>query len=760
GGYNSLYGPIPPLTGLTHLRTFIANNTYFSGSIPSLSGLANLSDFEVYNCNELGGPIPDLNGLISLVRFDVHNDQLVGSIPVLSGLANLEFFDADSNHLSGLLPTLGGLDALESFDATGNLLHGGVPDLVDLPKLQNFGGGTLLDGSLGKLSGLPSLIDFGVDDGLLAGSIPSLAGAPNLQEFYVPGNRLTGNLPTVSGLKNLAAFGVSFNQLTGAVPQPPQSLLDARANSTGGAILCPNLLTPAGNPPTQIDTDWNVATGVTPWSQKCAPDPTWPSFIDVYSSLNQASAGESVTFTALVGGMNPTGTVTFTTRPDAPNNTQATTLCVDVPLQGQLASCTVDNFAGGTSNVIIASYSGDASNAPADNIIGRIFGNVLISSIDEIVTHSVTENVTANPAQAGQPVDLTASVAGGKAGDAVTFYDGRVAICSGVPIVVEPDRQLARCATQFSAAGPHSLTVQYDNTIDGPSDPLIVNVSATAPFDADQFALTGSWYDPPTSGQGMELEVFPDYAGAGVGLLYGGWFMYDTSGHPQWLTMAGDATSAHGSSYSLSVFVNTGGNFNASPVTQSAADGTATMTFYDCTDAALTYNLADGRSGTIPYVRVTAPSGCSDEVPAVTPSPPPANYGDAEHSGAWYNPPTSGQGLMIDFVPTQTTFYAIWYSYAPQSEGISGLAGQRWFELFDPTYTPGNLNLGNVQILATSGGIFDAPSAVTETQVGTAQIDFTSCTSMTLKYAFTQGEFAGLSGTIKEQAIVPVAGCQ
>jgi len=258
----------------------------------------------------------------------------------------------------------------------------------------------------------------------------------------------------------------------------------------------------------------------------------------------------------------------------------------------------------------------------------------------------------------------------------------------------------------------------------------------------------------------MELEVFPDHSGSGVGLLYGGWFMYDASGHPQWLTMAGDATSARGSSYSLEVFLNTDGNFDAPPVTQSTAYGSATLTFYDCTDAALTYHLVDGRSGTIAYVRATPSSGCTNVAPATLPQPLPANYADLRHSGAWYNPATSGQGLMIEFVPAQTTFYGIWYTYAPQAEGESGFAGQRWLELWKPDYTPGDLKLDNVRILATTGGRFDTPSAVSETQVGTAQIDFTSCTSMTLKYAFTQGEFAGLSGTVDEQVIVPVTGCQ
>jgi hypothetical protein len=586
-----------------------------------------------------------------------------------------------------------------------------------------------------------------------------LVQALNLQRFIAGPSRITGNIPDISQLTNLVVFGVAGNQLTGSPPSPPASLVNARVNATGGAALCPNLLTPASDPPTQIDTDWNTATGTTPWSQKCAPDPKWPSFVSADSSRNPSVFGQAVTFTVLVSGMNPTGTVTFTSQPDAPNNAgQTTTLCDAVPLDDQIATCTVDDFDGGTSNVIVTSYSGDANNAPSNNAIGTIFGNVYISTIDQMVFRSLAENATANPVQTGQPVDLMASISGGKAGDTATFYDGRIALCSKVPIAIEQDRQIARCTTQFSALGPHPLSVQYDSSFGGISDPLIMNVTAPAAFDADQFALTGSWYDPPTSGQGLELEIYPDLNGPGSAQLFGGWFTNDGAGNLQWYTLQGSLAAGHGNVYPLNIGLSTGGNFDAPPITQAVADGTATLTFYDCGHAALAYQFSDGRSGTIPYLRLTPATACSATVPAGNVTLP-ANYTDVQHSGAWYEPATSGQGLMIDIVPSIDTFFAAWYTYAPQTAGLTGTVAQRWFTLQDSIYTPGDLHLKDVPIIATSGGIFDQPSNVSVEQVGTAQIDFTSCTTMTLSYAFTQGEFAGLSGTINERAIVPLAGC-
>ncbi|MGH8042928.1 MAG: hypothetical protein ACREPN_12910 [Rudaea sp.] len=385
--------------------------------------------------------------------------------------------------------------------------------------------------------------------------------------------------------------------------------------------------------------------------------------------------------------------------------------------------------------------------------------------------NGTTFYTTADTIQVGQPVELVATAPAGLTlvnrfdfyGDTEDFFTSE-SLCENVTATTIGNQWTARCTATFAEARVHYLYAAIgtpgSNERSSAGTYVVQNVVASTPFDANQFALTGSWYNPPTSGQGLEIQVYPDLHGAGAGRVFVGWFTYDASGNPQWVTLEGELASSHGSSYELTIYQNTGGNFNASPATQSVVDGTATLTFYDCGHAALTYHFNDGRTGTIAYVRLTASSACSSAVPAVAPAQLPANQNDVLHSGAWFNPATSGQGLAIDIVPAQTTFFAAWYTYAPQTEGITGLLGQRWFILWDPAYTPGDLHLDHVAILATSGGIFNVPSDVPETQVGTADITFTSCNTMTLKYNFTQGEFNGLSGTINEQTVVPVSGCQ
>ena len=56
------------------------------------------------------------------------------------------------------------------------------------------------------------------------------------------------------------------------------------------------------------------------------------------------------------------------------------------------------------------------------------------------------------------------------------------------------------------------------------------NATALPPLvNPDEHGLTGSWFNPATSGQGFEIEVFPDLIGTGQRFLFGGWFTYDVT---------------------------------------------------------------------------------------------------------------------------------------------------------------------------------------------------------------------------------------
>ena len=83
--------------------------------------------------------------------------------------------------------------------------------------------------------------------------------------------------------------------------------------------------------------------------------------------------------------------------------------------------------------------------------------------------------------------------------------------------------------------------------------------------DLNQHGLTGSWYEPATSGQGFEVEVFPDQSAPGTGFVFVSWFTYDTvvgaAERQRWYTLERPGVTGQPSA-ALTIHQNTGGNFN------------------------------------------------------------------------------------------------------------------------------------------------------------------------------------------------------
>jgi hypothetical protein len=284
------------------------------------------------------------------------------------------------------------------------------------------------------------------------------------------------------------------------------------------------------------------------------------------------------------------------------------------------------------------------------------------------------------------------------------------------------------------------------------------SVAAPSPsaIDLNQHGLTGSWFKQATSGQGLEVEVYPDRA-PGTGALQVSWFTYDSvsggADHQRWYTLAGPAVSGQPTA-ALTIFQNVGGNFNAAPITNAQAVGTATLSFDTCSSGQLSYQFTDGsgRSGTIALTRLTQNVTCS------TTSARPTNA-DFALSGNWYNATTSGQGITVEVNPTSATVFIAWYTSAPNA-AAAGAAGQRWYTA-QPTaaFAPGMRTIP-LTLFQTTGGTFDAPTAVSTVPVGTATLAFQSCTAASLNYSFTGGSSNGLSGTIALTRVGPLPpGC-
>jgi YVTN family beta-propeller protein len=312
-----------------------------------------------------------------------------------------------------------------------------------------------------------------------------------------------------------------------------------------------------------------------------------------------------------------------------------------------------------------------------------------------------------------------------------------------------------------SASVIHTATNEVATTLPFGSAPVAVAItrflSDNVYFNLDQHGVTGSWFDPGSGGQGLELELYPDVNGTGRGTLFGGWFTYDTSaaGGRRWYAMLGDADSSMLGLSLLQIYDVEGGNLNALPsLGATGLLGTATLVFVDCDNATLGYSFYDGRHGAIPLVRLTPNVTCGISGDNGNPST------DYLLSGNWYNPQTSGQGLMFDFSPSITTVFAAWYTFKPNGQQIGGAASQDWYTLQSSHFTPSTTALSNIPIVETSGGIFANGTPTTSIQAGSADIVLQTCDAMTVNYRFTAGENQGISGSMNLVRVGPTPeGC-
>jgi len=271
-----------------------------------------------------------------------------------------------------------------------------------------------------------------------------------------------------------------------------------------------------------------------------------------------------------------------------------------------------------------------------------------------------------------------------------------------------------------------------------------INIGPNAP-NVDQHGLTGSWYRPATSGQGMEVEVFPDLVAPGTGFLQGSWFTFDDAAsgganHNRWYTFSGDVRAGDSAAV-LPLYQNVGGNFDALPVTSSLQVGHVGLSFSDCTTGQLDYTFTDGtgRSGTVPLTRLTPNVDCTQAGST-------GAGGDFGLSGNWYDPTRSGQGFVIELNHVGRVLFVAWYTYAVN--GLpGGAAGQRWYT-GQASYVPGGRSIP-LSLYETTGGLFNSTAqAPTTATVGVGTLTFTSCNAATLLFSFTAGSNAGQAGSI------------
>jgi len=119
-------------------------------------------------------------------------------------------------------------------------------------------------------------------------------------------------------------------------------------------------------------------------------------------------------------------------------------------------------------------------------------------------------------------------------------------------------------------------------------------------------------------------------------------------------------------------------------------------------------------------------------------------------SGSWFFPDTSGSGFLIDVRPADQFMFVAWFTHdisdnnRPENDN-----GSRWYTAAG-NYTADTAEL---DLIETTGGLFDNPQTVSNSLAGTITFEFTDCSTGTVNYEFTNG--FDLSGTFPIQRAVP-----
>jgi hypothetical protein len=147
-------------------------------------------------------------------------------------------------------------------------------------------------------------------------------------------------------------------------------------------------------------------------------------------------------------------------------------------------------------------------------------------------------------------------------------------------------------------------------------------VNAIPPANGFATSQSGSWYDPVTSGQGIEFSITPPADGSS-GALFGAWFTYDPSGasddprKQNWFTLQGDLSGTVVGEATVGIFSTLGGTLDGTPATTTVMVGHATIAFSGCESAVVHYQFDDtglahayrNLSGTLNLIKI---GGCAE----------------------------------------------------------------------------------------------------------------------------------------------------
>ncbi|MCP4046103.1 MAG: hypothetical protein GY732_08960 [Gammaproteobacteria bacterium] len=754
--------------GTVH-RLILADNNLI-GSIPaSINSLVNLKRFSLAS-NQLTGSIPaSLGDLVNLTFLDFSNNQLSDSLPdALTNLINLTWLDLSDNQLAGSIPSdLDKLIDLYGLFLSNNQLTGSIPaGLGNLPKLNylhlntNELNGTIPE-TLGSLNKLDNLILY---SNRLTGPVPAVLGdLVELRYLYLHNNQLNGPIPTELGkLGELFALSLANNPLGGSLPAELGSLPELEH-----LYLYNNLLT--GSIPAELGNLAILKTLTLANNQLSGTIPVALGSLGMLQSLNLFDNQLSGPIPAELGNMSD---------------------LQQLVLQSNQLSGAIPNTISNLSNLndingIYLGWNALYTNDPELELFLNIkTGSDGWDSYTQTVAPQrvrVSSMGSGSVVLAWEPIDYIENNGGYriwyKQSAGGTYLDGGITVDKSstshtISGLIPGEAYTFRVTTETSAhANNNNLVV---------SEPSL-KVTAK-PSDAAflmNIGLNDAWYYPITNGQGFFITVFPE-----LGLVSLAWFTYDTerqgeevtanlgeAGH-RWLNAVG---AYSGNQAVLDISYATGGLFDTKTDISEVTDGTIILTFTDCENGTVEYDIPSAElQGIVPIRRVVADNivlceafsdqATSQQISAKnktntgnilsTDAPEPVTEAlplvdmNVGLNDAWYYPETNGQGFFITVFPEIGYVLLSWFTYDTErpAEGVTanlGEAGHRWFNALG-VYSG---NSASLDIIIASGGLFDSPNEITEANDGTITLTFTDCHSGTVEYDIP---------SIDKQGLVPI----
>ena len=236
------------------------------------------------------------------------------------------------------------------------------------------------------------------------------------------------------------------------------------------------------------------------WGMTLVVKPAPPSSVTLTSSLDPASLGQAVTFTAVVSPGTATGTVGFM---------DGSTSLGTVTINGGTAALSVSTLSIGA-HLITAAYSGDANDAPGTS-------TSLLEAINKTVS-SVGLVSSANPSTFGQSVTLTAFVGPASATGSIQFMDASTLTSLGTVTISGGSAALSLSTL---TAGRHSIGAIYSGDANDAGSNSVL-LTQTVNQVVSSVALASS-ANPSTLGQSVTLSavVTPSAATGGVQFLDG-----------------------------------------------------------------------------------------------------------------------------------------------------------------------------------------------------------------------------------------------